>query len=101
MDFQYEDFRYEFDQAAKKLADDLTSMVNKADDQDLRNFAEQMTHDHRTLVQKKMKLVLYFIEELAKLHDSNYYDLRNEASCKLAKKIVETFDKYDRMLPHI
>lgn len=91
----------DFNRASKELVNDLSSFVNFSDDDDLHDFAEQMTRDHRTLVQKKMKLVLYFIEELAKLHDSNYYDLRNEASCKLAKKIVETFDKYDRMLPHI
>lgn len=95
------DFRTEFKRASKELVNDLSSFINFSDDDDLHEFAERMTQDHRTLVQKKMKLVLYFIEELAKLHDSNYYDLRNEASCKLAKKIVETFDKYDRMLPHI
>ena len=63
-------------------------------------FAACVTSEHRTLQQGMMRLFTACIEKWAEQADKGQYDLRNEATVKLCKKIVEaTGDKYDRGLP--
>lgn len=85
-------------EALAKLVDEF---CNKADDQDIQAFVEQLTkRTHRTLQQKAAKLMVATFEAWAE--DKGGHDLRNEATIKLAKKFVEaTGDKYDRFLPLI
>lgn len=86
---------------SKQTADDISRFINYADDLDMKLLAEKMARDHRTLVQKKMRLMLLFVEQLAKDLDGNYFDLRNEHACKIAKKICDTIPTYERTMPHI
>lgn len=62
---------------------------------------EIVTREHRTLQQNIMGFFVAVIEAWATLPEDRY-DLRNEATVRLARKIVAgTGDKYDRHLPHI
>lgn len=92
-------------EAFRSLADKtntaLSQFINCADDLDIKLLAHDMANDHRTLVQKKMRLCMVFIEILAANLDAGQYDLRNEHACKMAKKICDTLDRYDRMMPLI
>lgn len=65
-------------------------------------FAEAMGRQHRTLQQNFTKICLAWIMHLASRRE-NQYDLRNEASVKVAKKILagEIKDQYDLHLPLI
>ena len=49
-----------------------------------------MSREHRTLQQVMTGLMLSWFEHLASLSDKpGHYDLRNEASVKVAKKVME------------
>lgn len=91
----------EFNQILNSTANDLSRIVNAGCDDDLKKLAEAMLRDHRTLLQAKMRLCLLFIEGLAKAYDEGFYDLRNEHACKVAKKICDTVDQYERYMPCI
>lgn len=91
----------QFVKLTKETASQLSQFINCADDLDMKLLADNMANDHRTLVQKKMRLCLLFIERLAKDLDNDQFDLRNEHACRLAKQICTVTDKYDRMMPLI
>lgn len=87
-----------------EMARELDNWVNGASKADVQAFAEAVTErTHRTLQQKCMGLFVACIEiwaERSKRPD--LYDARNEATVKLARKMVDaTGDKYDRHLPLI
>jgi hypothetical protein len=86
----------------EQLARIVDEFVNGADDREFNAFAEYLTQRvHRTLQQKVMGLFVRCIERWAGL-DSDQFDLRNQATVELCKKIVQaTGDKYDRYLPLI
>lgn len=88
-------------QAAKEAAAAMESFINGASKDDMWAFAEEICVGmHRTLQQKFMNLTLIVIMKQAQKTDS-FFDLRNEATVKLARKICEKFDKYDMALPLI
>lgn len=55
-------------------------------------FAERMMFEHRTLQQSTMRLFIAIIREWSQ---QEYYDLRNEATIKLSKKIINALDDTD------
>ena len=86
-----------------EMAHDFESFINSANQEDLQEFVEGITRGmHRTLQQKTMGAVCTLIRAWANCAGSEGdYDLRNEATVKLCRKICEKFDKYDMMLPLI
>lgn len=85
----------------KELAEAIGNFVNGADSKDIDTFVEAMINNvHRTLQQNTMKMFVRLVQKYAQLPDS-HYDLRNEATVQLCKKIVERLDKYDLALPLI
>ena len=82
---------------AQMLGEFANRMANKEERED---FVDYLTRrEHRTLQQSAMGLFVAAIEAWA---STDNFDLRNEATVNLAKRIVEnTGDKYDRMLPFI
>lgn len=52
-----------------------------------KGVAKKMANEHCTLQQNFMRLCIEFIRQMA---EKKYFDGRNEASVKLAKKIVES-----------
>ena len=87
------------DLTGAEMAQMLDEFVNGGGTEQTAAFVEQVTgRTHRTLQQKIMGLFVATIEAWAE--DKFGHDLRNEATVKLAKKIVAaTGDKYDRFLP--
>lgn len=71
----------------QELADVISRFVNSTmcSNDELREVAKAMANDHPTLQQKKMKLALMFIEEMAK---KPYADARNKNSVDKAQGIV-------------
>ena len=74
----------------------VEKMVNDFGFQD-EELAKSMANDHPTLQQSFMRMVVQFIEKMA---DKPYYDGRNEASVKLAKKLKPIIEE-NRGLPCI
>ena len=64
-----------------------------------KEFAELFGREHQTLQQSFTRVCLAWLEHLAEMEE-DWYDLRNEASVHLARKIVEKF-KNDMYLPFI
>lgn len=87
---------------AKQAVDTMTQFVNPMSNSEAINkFIELMSRDHRTLQQSFTKLCVHWLHHLSKLEEGDY-DLRNEASVKLAKKLMSSVrDNYDLVLPTI
>ena len=77
-------------------AEALSNSVNEMGF-DYETFAQVLGSDHRTLQQNTMRAFMAFCKELANHDEEEFYDARNEASCKLATEIV----KLPNYLPHI
>ncbi len=90
------------DLSGAELAMMVDEFVNCHDKEEMANFVAQVTtRTHRTLQQKIMGLFVKTIEAWAETKE-NWYDQRNEATIKLARKMIAaTGDKYDRCLPLI
>lgn len=93
--------REEYNELLKTTADNLSKVVNAGCRQDIDKFAELMIKDHRTLIQQKMGLCLKFIELLHNEYAHGYFDGRNEYACKIAKRICDTIDPFERQMPLI
>jgi len=78
--------------AAEQLSDAINEMGFDAE-----TFAKVLANDHRTLQQGTMRCMMAFVKLMAENYSNNFYDARNEASCKLASEIV----KIDSYLPNI
>lgn len=57
------------------------------------DFVKGLCDSHRTLQQSIMRVFMKFVTEMAK-KEEGFYDLRNEASVKLARKIMALDDIY-------
>lgn len=77
-------------------AESLASTVNELGF-DEKAFAFALSNQHRTLQQNMMRAFLAFARQLADDYSNGNFDLRNEASCKLALEI----SKLDLGLPFI
>lgn len=84
-----------------EMAQMLDEFANGAGREQIPFFVGHITcRTHRTLQQKIMGLFVATIEAWAE--DKYGHDARNEATVKLAQKIVSaTGDKYDRFLPNV
>jgi hypothetical protein len=75
----------------------VSVLINTMGDGDvISKFVEAMSREHRTLQQGFTRLVVAWILDLA---HREHYDLRNEASVMLARKIVELVGKGNLCLP--
>jgi len=54
-------------------------------------FVALMDREHRTLQQLFTGICVAWFRHLGEMHDKKFFDLRNEDSCKLGKRFVETF----------
>lgn len=83
-----------------EMAQMLDEFCNGSDKPEQEQFVQQITtRTHRTLQQRIMGLFVKTIEAWAETKE-NWYDQRNEATIKLARKMIAaTGDKYDRGLP--
>ena len=87
-----------------EVAEAISKLVNKmSGSRDIaKSLGKQMANDHRTLVQTKMLIILEFLKELNTCYETNRYDARNEASCKLANKMLDALSPEDiEYIPYI
>lgn len=67
---------------------------------DVKGFVAQIMNEHRTLQQTVFGLMMATIKEWAKEADTGRYDLRNEATVKMSKKIMDALGD-DTYIPFI
>ena len=79
---------------AELVADTFIDFTNSSV-ADIDTFVATVTGCHRTLQQSAMRVFMTAIRRWAELHDAGRYDLRNEATCKLAKAIMEAVEDRD------
>jgi len=85
---------HEDKEKAISLGEELGRFVNimGGDEQMMMEFAQKVVHGtHRTLQQNIMRVFIECIKLWAEDYKAGRYDLRNEATCKLAAEIVEKF----------
>ena len=76
----------------------LSNYVNHYSD--FQPLVQAMACEHRTLQQMMTGFMLKWFIHLSELHE-NWYDLRNEASVKIAKQIVNNVEEVKWGLPLI
>jgi hypothetical protein len=81
LDDQHKEFLEKFDSAVNLFMSD----------DEYRELAEKICNTHRTLQQNKMRLIVHMLQVWADQDRDGWYDLRNEATVKLASKIVDAF----------
>ena len=73
----------------KALAKSLGDAVNSMDTRDfILGFVEELSRTHRTLQQAATGVMVGWFIHLASLREKGYFDGRNEASVKLAERII-------------
>jgi len=88
----------------RAIAKEISDMVNNMSfgETEREIFADEITKNHRTLQQSTMKLFYRVIQAWAVYEENGWYDERNEATVKAAKRIIEVL-KEERLdfFPHI
>lgn len=80
-----------------RMANLIGDFVNSMDDEPSQECAEILSRMHRTLQQNAMRFFMWFVEKMAKNQD----DMRNEASVRLAKRILSEIPDHERHLPNV
>ncbi len=73
----------------RELAETLTDFVNSSNTEKYDEFVEIFSHQHRTLQQSAIGLMLRVIEHVAS--DDYQTDARNEDSKKIARNLIDGF----------
>lgn len=81
--------------SARDFANECLDFVNGGYNK--QEFTDTMLTGHRTLQQSFMRLIMNWLKALS---EQEYYDGRNEASVKLAKRIMDAVGD-DYCLPYI
>lgn len=84
---------------AQDLAEKVSSFVNSIGALPEQALGEALAKDHRTLQQTKMRMFIHFCRKMSEKHANGDFDMRNEASVKLATEIVKLADK--NPLPYV
>jgi hypothetical protein len=80
----------------KRIASEIENSINCFCTE--KEVAKNLCKMHRTLQQTFMRIACYFIKEQAQ---KTSYDLRNEATVKLSKQIMEKIPYEDMYVPMI
>lgn len=83
-------------QTAAETVQTVTSFLNTFSSME-NDFIQEMNREHRTLQQNFTKLCLAWLENCA--GEDYRYDLRNEASHKISKELIEKFLKDNYNFP--
>lgn len=77
-------------EAANALSKLVQVMCNDEEEED---FVLRVLRDHRTLQQKIFTLFINCILGWAQAHNEGSFDLRNESTVQLARKIIDMLDE--------
>ena len=86
---------------AEEVVKTLSDFVNCYSTPDFEEVIELMSREHRTLQQQMTQVCVMWLKHLSTLEEHNGYDLRNEASVKLAKRLLSEVEEHDLYLPLI
>ena len=89
---------------AKEMADAISKFINRMSGGAERAAAlgKALAADHRTLQQTHMHMVYNFLKCEAQNYFDDFYDARNEATVKLASRMMEPIaSDVDLCLPYI
>lgn len=82
-----------------KVKDAIETLFNEINymgngDRIIKDIQEAIQPQHRTLKQGFMRdVIVPIINQFAKDYDNGYYDLRNESTVKVCKKLSETLEQ--------
>lgn len=79
--------------SAERILDDLNDLGF-----DRNHFADQVVHSHRSCQQNLFRVFIDCCERWAEMERRGFFDIRNEHTVKMAKKIMEIEDI--NMVPH-
>ena len=79
----------ELNEYESKFVKDFSGFVNGRLSSPKR-VGDELTNDHRYLVQEKFKVALGFLETLALNWHKGNFDTRNEWACKLSAEMIDT-----------
>ena len=86
----------------EQAARDLASFVNGASGSDRDDFVNTLcSRTHRTLQQLIFSLFLSCVQVWATKVKEGLFDLRNQATCEVSKKIVDAIPYEDQHIPFI
>lgn len=85
--------------AGKEAADKVSRILNSSGFEMETEFVQTMANDHRSLQQAFTRLCVRWFRHLAECGETARFDLRNEASVKLAQELKPILDKH--ALPRI
>ena len=83
--------RIEDKEEIKKAVQLVSHIVNAYGNEEVEFYVKEMSREHRTLQQAFTRICQAWFLHLAGL-DESHYDLRNEASVELARKIKVTLE---------
>ena len=86
---------------AKELAGKLSSLLNGGSNSTSEAFVEALLNDHRTLQQCFARMVVLWIHKQAERCKDDCFDLRNEGTVKMCKRLDEVIEGEDHYLPFV
>ena len=86
--------------SAEDVVKALSDFVNCHSTPDFAEVIKLMSREHRTLQQQMTQVCVLWLKHLATL-DEPGYDLRNEASVRLAKRLLSEVEENNLYLPLI
>ena len=77
----------------KEVYQSVSSLINCFDISTISKFfAEEVVSDHRTLQQNFMNCIIATLKKWKEMYDKEWYDLRNEETVKMAKRMIDALD---------
>lgn len=78
----------------KQVAEDLLDMMNSlgGNEKEQQAFVDTILNSHRTLQQSTCGLLVKVFDGWATMKADGYYDLRNEATVKLAERVSKAVE---------
>jgi hypothetical protein len=83
-----------------KHAEEISNIINSMA-LDSKNTGEDLASMHRTLQQNFMRITISFLQKMSESYEDGHYDLRNQSSCELANKIMNSIKEENLYLSHI
>lgn len=91
----------ELDQMVEQTAYNISKIVNAGGRKEIEKLVELMLNDHRTLLQQKAELCLKYLAGPNEHRKMNFFDLRNQHACEMAKRVCEVVEPFEMNMPLI
>ena len=97
-EYQERERKYQMEKKSEEVIDAIFHSLNTlgSEKETIQSLVDATKRQHRTLQQAFMRFVVALLKDMDERYKSGQYDLRNEASVKLAREIVEKVP-YERL----